>query len=223
MNTKPLKTLLILATLITTSINTVTSSAFAAPAPIEILGLSYGGNGCPASSANVSVSPNGQELILVFDKFIALGNDPKHSRKSCNISIPFKVPPGFQISLYDAEYRGYVAPQTQGLLRAEYFFAGSRGPIFQRTFNGELNYTARDSLITMANVWSKCGESVNMRVNAAMTAQGKGMATISSVALSSRGLVYHIKYRSCTSVPANETNSPKSSIISSTFWTGKDI
>jgi Domain of unknown function (DUF4360) len=213
MNTKPLKTLLILATLITTPIAglivAATSSAFATPAPVKLLGLSYGGNGCPAGSASVSVSPDGQELALLFDKFVALGNDPQQSRKSCNISIPIKVPPGFQISLYDAEYRGYVSPKTKGQLRAEYFFAGSRGPVFQRTFNGEANYIAQDNLTNMANVWSKCGDSVNMRVNASMSARGQGMATVSSVALFSRGLVYHIKYRSCTSVPSIEINQPK--------------
>jgi hypothetical protein len=213
MNTKPLKTLLILATLITAPIAglivAATSSAFAAPAPVKLLGLSYGGNGCPAGSASISVSPDGQELALLFDKFVALGNDAKHSRKSCNISIPFNVPEGFQISLYDAEYRGYVATKTKGLLRAEYFFAGQRGPVFQRTFDGEVNYVAQDNSTTMANVWSKCGESVNMRVNASMTAEGTGMASVSSVALSSNGLVYHIKYRSCTSVSLAETNQQK--------------
>jgi Domain of unknown function (DUF4360) len=209
MNTKPLKTLLIIATLITTPIAGGASRAIAAPAPVEVLGLSYGGNGCPSGSSSIRISPNGQELILLFDKFIALGNDAKQSRKSCNLSIPIKVPPGFQISLYDAEYRGYVSPKTKGQLRAEYFFAGSRGPVFQRTFNGETNYTAQDNLNNMANVWSKCGDSVNMRVNASISARGQGMATVSSVALFSRGLVYHIKYRSCTSVPSTQTNQPK--------------
>jgi Domain of unknown function (DUF4360) len=164
---------------------------------VEILGANYGGSGCPANSASVSVSPDGQELSVLFDKFTALGNDPAQSRKSCNLSIPIKVPQGFQISLYDADYRGYVAPATSGTLRAEYFFAGNRGPVFQRTFNGENNYNVRDSLATVADVWSACGDSTNMRVNASMAARGKGSATVDSFDLAHRGLVYHIKYRAC--------------------------
>jgi Domain of unknown function (DUF4360) len=190
---KFVKSLLVLATLLTAPV----SSAFAAGGGVEILGASYGGNGCPNGSASVSVSPEGQELTILFDKFIALGNDPSNSRKSCNLSIPIRVPQGFQVSLYDADYRGYVAPGTSGTLRAEYFFAGSRGPVFQRTFNGEANYDARDSLTTMANVWSSCGDSLNMRVNASMAARGAGQATVDSFDLSHRGLVYHIKYRAC--------------------------
>lgn len=164
---------------------------------VEILGAEYGGNGCPGGSASVSVSPDGQELSILFDQFIALGNKSEESRKSCNLSIPIQVPQGFQISLYDADYRGYVAPRTTGRLRAEYFFAGQRGPVFSRTLKGETDYNVRDKLVTLADVWSRCGDSVNMRVNASMTASGSGMATVDSFDLAHRGLIYHIKYRQC--------------------------
>ncbi len=190
---KFVKSLLVLATLLTAPV----SSAFAAGGGVQLSTASYGGNGCPANSASVSVSPDGQELTILFDKFIAVGNDPMNSRKSCNLSIPITVPQGFQVSLYDADYRGYVSPNTSGTLRAEYFFAGSRGPVFQRTFDGEANYNARDSLATVANVWSRCGDSLNMRVNASMAARGAGQASVDSFDLSHRGLVYHIKYRAC--------------------------
>lgn len=186
--------LLVAATLM--SMSASVSPAFAQE-PVQILGASYGGTGCPDRSASVSVSPDGQELTILFDKFVAQGNISTETRKSCNLSIPIKVPQGFQISLYDADYRGYVAPGTSGNLRAEYFFAGTRGPVFSRTFRGETNYNVRDSLETVANVWSRCGDSINMRVNAAMTANGAGSATVDSFDLAHRGLVYHIKYRTC--------------------------
>ncbi|MGH1397552.1 MAG: DUF4360 domain-containing protein [Trichormus sp.] len=180
---------------------TALMAAYVSPAfansKVEILGAEYGGNGCPAGSASVSVSPDGQELSILFDKFAALGNNAAERRKNCNLSIPIKVPQGFQISLYDADYRGYVAPSTTGRLRAEYFFAGQRGPVFSRTFRGEVDYNVRDSLETVANVWSRCGDSLNMRVNASMTASGQGMATVDSFDLAHRGLVYHIQYRRC--------------------------
>ncbi|MBE9037370.1 DUF4360 domain-containing protein [aff. Roholtiella sp. LEGE 12411] len=186
------KAFLTAATLITASVG----PAFANE-KVEILGAEYGGNGCPEGSASVSVSPDGQELSILFDQFIAVGNKAEQRRKNCNLSIPIKVPQGFQISLYDADYRGYVAPATIGKLRAEYFFAGQRGPVFSRTFKGESDYNVRDQLVTVADVWSRCSDSVNMRVNAAMTASGQGIATVDSFDLAHRGLVYHIKYRQC--------------------------
>ena len=187
-----LKSLLATAAFVATS----AAPAFATP-KVEIMGADYGGNGCPDGSASVTVSPDGQELTLLFDKFIAEGNNVRKSRKSCNLSIPIKVPQGFQISLYDADYRGYVSEHTKGKLRAEYFFAGQRGPVFERTFNGETDYNVRDGLATVANVWSACGKSENMRVNAAMSAKGRGIATVDSFDLAHRGLKYHIKYRAC--------------------------
>jgi hypothetical protein len=189
---KLIKALLVLATVVAGPM----APAFAGE-PVRIMGANYGGNGCPVNSASVTVSPDGEKLSILFDKFIAQGADPNNSRKSCNLSIPIKVPQGFQISLYNADYRGYVAPSTSGTLRAEYFFAGNRGPVFQRTFRGESDYNVTDKLATVANVWSACGSSENMRVNASMAATGKGMATVDSFDLSHRGLVYHIKYRAC--------------------------
>ncbi|NJM59051.1 MAG: DUF4360 domain-containing protein [Oscillatoriales cyanobacterium RU_3_3] len=183
--------------LLTTALMTASISPAFAQQKVQILGASYGGSGCPDRSASVSVSPDGQELTILFDKFVAQGNVSTETRKSCNLSIPIKVPQGFQISLYDADYRGYVAPRTTGNLRAEYFFAGTRGPVFSRSFTGETNYNVRDSLTTVADVWSRCGDSVNMRVNAAMTASGAGSASVDSFDLAHRGLVYHIKYRTC--------------------------
>ena len=164
---------------------------------VEIMGASYGGNGCPDQTASVNVSPDGQELSILFDEFVADGNDYRQSRKSCNLSIPIQVPQGFQISLYDADYRGYVSPNTSGRLRSEYFFAGQRGPVFSRTFRGETDYNVTDQLVTVADVWSACGDSVNMRVNASMSARGRGIATVDSFDLAHRGLVYHVKYRRC--------------------------
>jgi Domain of unknown function (DUF4360) len=193
---KLIKALLVLATVVTGPM----APAFAGQ-EVQIMGANYGGNGCPANSASVTVSPGGQELSILFDKFIAQGNDANNRRKTCNLVIPIKVPQGFQISLYDADYRGFVDRDTKGTLRSEYFFAGNRGPVFLREFNGnkfgEDNYKVTDSLATVANVWSACGSSENMRINTSMVARGKGTASVDSLDLANRGLVYHIKYRAC--------------------------
>ncbi len=183
---KIVRVLCAIATLMATSISPAVAND-----KVEILGVNYGGNGCPADSASVAVSFNARDTIILFDKFIALGKNPAESRKSCNLSIPIKVPPGFQISIYNADYRGYVSSATAANLRAEYFFAGMRGPVFTHSFTGETKYNVEDSSQALANVWSRCGDSVNLRVNASITARGSGMATVDALRLA------RIHYRTC--------------------------
>ena len=170
------------------------ASAPSYAAPTVTLGTpSYGGSGCPAGSASTTISPDGQELSVLFDKFIA-----RQGRKNCALTIPVRVPQGFQVSIYTMDYRGYVAPRTTGKLTTDYFFAGQATAPITRTLVGEVNYSERDTISTMVNVWSRCGDSVNMRVNAAMAASGAGDATVDSVDVAHAGLIYYLKYRSCT-------------------------
>ncbi len=167
----------------------------------------YGGTGCPQGSASATLSPDAKELSIIFDQFVveAGGAARQLSRKSCNISIPVHVPNGFSISLIDADYRGYVSlpRQASATFAAEYFFAGQRGPIFSKTFFGltDTDYMLEDTLGIMANVWSACGVSVNLRVNASMRVMTnrqmqEALATVDSADFSA-GIVYKIAYRRC--------------------------
>jgi Domain of unknown function (DUF4360) len=76
----------------------------------------------------------------------------------------------------------------------EYFFAGSRGLKLKEELKGETDYNVHHG--SQEEVWSACGDSVNMRVNASIRAKGEGIATVDYVALGG-GLTYHLKYRSC--------------------------
>ena len=184
------KTFVATATLMAASV----APALAQP-KVRIVGARYGGSGCPDGTARVTVSPDGQELSILFDEFIAnAAGKPKERRKSCNLAIPVQVPPGFQVSVYKFDYRGYVAPATTGRLSAEYFFAGKRGPKIVRRIRGEKDYVASDRIGTL--VWSACGDKVNMRVNTALSARGKDVATLDSVDVS-HALRYQLRYRKC--------------------------
>ncbi len=158
--------------------------------------IGYGGSGCPDGSANVSVSPDGQELRFLFDKFIAQGNGkPEEKRKSCALAVPIGIPQGKQIAIYDADYRGYVAPNTTGTLRTEYYYTGGGSTKFIDELKGEKNYDVHHNL--EGEVWSACGKSVIMRINTSMVAKGEGIATVDSLDLDGRGWIYHLKYRNC--------------------------
>ncbi|MGZ3770019.1 MAG: DUF4360 domain-containing protein [Bdellovibrio sp.] len=166
----------------------------------------YGGTGCPAGSASVTLSPDQTALSILFDNYVAeAGGARRVDRKSCNISVPVQVPQGYSVAVFQVDYRGFnsVPRGGQSRLDAEYFWAGERGPRVSRTFVGPVNdnYTVSDGLIATALVWTPCGASVNLRVNSSMmamsNAQGEQtMSTVDSADISS-GLIYHLQWRRC--------------------------
>lgn len=167
----------------------------------------YGGTGCPAGSASVTLSPDQSALSILFDSYVAeAGNGRPVDRKSCNISVPVFVPQGYSVAVFQVDYRGFnsIPRGARSVFNAEYFWAGARGPRVSRTFAGPINgevYTVSDALIASAMVWTPCGASVNLRVNTSMMAQTNSlqeqtMATVDSADISS-GLIYHLQWRRC--------------------------
>lgn len=166
----------------------------------------YGGNGCPSGSASTTLSPDGKSLSILFDEyFVEAGGRKRIARKSCNIAIPVHVPQGMSISIVDVDYRGYVSlPRGgQGKFRAEYFFAGRKGPTFQKRFRGGFDddYTLSSPLALSALVWSRCGADVNLRVNTSMMVRSNrqkddALATVDSADFNA-GVVYHLKWKRC--------------------------
>lgn len=169
---------------------------------------SYGGTGCPAGSASVTLSPDQSTLSILFDSYVveAGGITGKRlDRKGCNVAIPVSVPNGYSISIFQVDYRGFNAIPMGGRSQfsVEYFFAGSRGPSYTRTFLGPLtdNYTLTNMLQANALVWSPCGAEVTLRSNSNMLVMSNArneqtLATVDSADISA-GLIYHIALRRC--------------------------
>lgn len=166
----------------------------------------YGGTGCPANSASVTLSPDQSSLSILFDQYVVeAGNGRQFDRKSCNIAIPVRVPQGYSISVFQVDYRGFnsLPAGARSTFNVDYFFAGSRGVRQSKTFWGPSAnlYELTDHLTAEAVVWSACGAETNLRVNTNMFVQTnrKGelaMSTVDSADVTS-GLVYHISWRRC--------------------------
>ena len=168
----------------------------------------YGGTGCPAGTASVSVSPSQDAVSLLFDQYVSEAGRTtgrRIDRKSCNITVPVQVPQGFSVAVMQVDYRGFNAVPSGGYSRfdAEYFWAGSQGPRISRVFTGPINdnFSITNQLVATTLVWTPCGASVNLRINSSMMAQANSRMdeTLSSVdsADITAGLVYHIQWRRC--------------------------
>jgi hypothetical protein len=170
----------------------------------------YGGSGCPGGSASVTLSPDQSALSILFDSFLAEAGSTTGrtvDRKSCNISIPVRVPNGYSVAIFQVDYRGFNLIPAAGAytrLDTEYFWAGSRGPHFAKVYSGPMadNYTQSDGLVAQTLVWTPCGASVNLRVNSSIMAQtnrrqDQTMITVDSADFTS-GLIYHLQFRRCS-------------------------
>ncbi len=190
------------------SIASALGSASTASANIGLqLGMpGYGGTGCPANSASVTLSPDQSSLSILFDQYVVeAGNGRQFDRKSCNIAIPVRVPQGYSISVFQVDYRGFnsLPAGARSTFNVDYFFAGSRAVRQSKTFWGPSAnlYELTDHLTAEAVVWSACGAETNLRVNTNMFVQTNrrgelAMSTVDSADVTS-GLVYHISWRRC--------------------------
>jgi hypothetical protein len=166
----------------------------------------YGGTGCPANSASVTLAPDQKSLSILFDQYVVeAGNGRTMDRKSCNIAIPVRVPQGYSISVFQIDYRGFnsLPAGARSQFNVEYFFAGSRGVRQSKSFFGPASnlYELTDNLTAEALVWTPCGADTNLRVNTSMLVQSnrrqeQAMATVDSADVTA-GLVYHIAWRTC--------------------------
>ena len=168
----------------------------------------YGGTGCPAGTVSATLSPDAKSLSLLFDQYqVTVGGDTgkNFDRKSCNIAIPVHVPQGLSVSVLKIDYRGFnQLPQSaSSQFNVEYFFAGTRGPTFQKKFRGPIaeDYLINNSLTVEAIVWSGCGADVNLRTNSSMRVQTvanrEAMASIDSQDVNA-GIIYQLQWRKCS-------------------------
>lgn len=169
---------------------------------------SYGGTGCPGGSASVALSPDAKSLSILFDSYVVEAGGAsgvQTGRKTCNIAIPVHIPQGFSVSVFKVDYRGFNSLPYGAYSRfnVEYFFAGSRGPSYTKTFNGQLNrdYLLSNTLTAGSMVWSNCGEDVILRANSSMMVRtnnsyDEAFSTVDSADLRA-GLIYHFQWRRC--------------------------
>lgn len=103
------------------------------PRLISIESVSAAGNACQNGTVSSTLSPDGRALSLLFDNYIAdLSNNPAgaHDRRTCEIDLRLRLPAGWSMALFRADYRGFanLDPATMGIHEMLYSFPGA-GPV----------------------------------------------------------------------------------------------
>jgi len=142
--------------------------------------VTYGGSGCAEGSATLTTS--GARYTLQFHGYSAEIEGGSHrDRKTCNVIIPVQAPPNHRVAVSGLYIGGKAKvpndAHAYGEARAEYFFAGSLGPVMERTF--EPGFDSDWGSTEEHWVRTECGAGTNFRVSSsvqARTAQGTGVA-----------------------------------------------
>lgn len=154
-------------------------------AQAHIQDIAYGGNGCPAGSAQIQINQEQEAASLSFDKFYVnqLRGQNQIGRVSCSLSIPVVVPEGYQVAIV-TETLGFAAVKRKASVTVdqEIFRAGMRGQPQQLKFQTPINDHFEIRHPEMSSqpemVWSSCGGSTNLRANLSLITRERAAASI---------------------------------------------
>jgi hypothetical protein len=202
----------IFAIIFTTTLTTLSFSSFAWSKPdyVRIRNITYAGSGCPVGTVAENISPDFNAFTLEFDSFVAEtgpGHPLSDSRKNCSIVLSIDHPYGWQYTVNSVDYAGYVNldSRVQATQRSLYYFQGQSATAkLETSFYGPTSrdYRIRDVLGISGQVWSPCGASRALILNAQVIADnyrnpnGRGVITIDSIWAYTRHR-YGIQWRRC--------------------------
>lgn len=179
--------------------------------------ISVEGSGCRSGQVRSSLSNNRRTLSLLFDNYIVEaggGLNRKQQKRQCSVTVPFHVPPGYQVSVVQVDYRGYhfvpanakaVIESTIHLIsmsgerRSGFHFPGIRR---KRVFNGRSEGNFLLSSQVHRNLqWSPCGEDFIMILGSELKAETNRRMRQTYAAIDSldtqASVSYHLNWRRC--------------------------
>ncbi|EEP78329.1 predicted protein [Uncinocarpus reesii 1704] len=179
------------------------------PDHVHVVGITYGGSGCPQGSARTILSDDRETVTLIFDQFIA-AIGPKisleESRRNCQVNLKLQYPGGYQYSVLGVDYRGYAKLDrgVEGVHRSNYYYSGETNDFALTTwFDGPKNgdYFLHDDTDQTSRNWSPCGSSRALNINTSIRLSSRdknasGLLTNDSTDADFRQ-IYHIKWRKC--------------------------
>ncbi|MFE3939092.1 DUF4360 domain-containing protein [Streptomyces goshikiensis] len=189
----------------------VEESATTPPDRIVIELVNVNGSGCPAGSAQVSVSPDNTAFTVTYSNYMALagpGTQPTDFRKNCQIALNVHVPQGFTYAIAQADYRGFAHLErgATGLQRANYYFQGmSQTAFVNHNLNGPVDDSWQNTDVTEIEslIYSPCGAQRNFNINTELrvnagTSNPKSVSFMSMDSTDgSLNTLYHFAWKKC--------------------------
>jgi hypothetical protein len=169
------------------------------------------GSGCPAGSADVTVSPDNKAFTVTYSQFTAqagAGTKPTDFRKNCQLALNIHVPQGYTFAIAGADYRGFahLEPGATGSESANYYFQGeAQSTRIRHDFNGptDADWQRTDNVGIASLTYLRCGDMRYLNVNTELRVS-KGWSnpkTTSFMTMDSTDgridTVYHVAWKKC--------------------------
>jgi len=146
------------------------------PTEVSINSIAYGGTGCPQGSIGSFISADRQTFTLIFDSYVASigpGVAITDTRKNCQLNLDLEYPGGFQYSILDTVFRGYVGLDkgVTATQSATYYFSGQTAQSTCSTnFYGPVSndYEVESDVTLTSVVWSPCGAPVSLNIDSSV-------------------------------------------------------
>ncbi|KAJ3083518.1 hypothetical protein HK102_001030 [Quaeritorhiza haematococci] len=166
----------VLCTLALSSAGLTGVKAASAPAGASIEKVTYGGSGCPQSSAKVTLGDDSSSFTMTFERFTTSAGPGiafPLSRRNCQLNLQIKAPQDFQYSIANVNYKGHITldESVKAIQTCTVFFQGeTHQSTVEKTFEGPLNGDLDAALQFSGDsiVWSPCGGGKNLNVNSAV-------------------------------------------------------
>lgn len=174
----------------------------------------YAGTGCPQGTVSAMLSPDQRSLSILFDQYIARAGGSAgqaRNRLTCQISIPFRVPPGYRAQVVKMHYRGFVlvphgaqASIGAGFRYLEINGTPVRAPrvMREKVFQGPKEKNFRIASVLPAVHWSPCGKSFVLAAESYVNAQTNRrreevITTVDSLDAVQMPVQYSLRWKRC--------------------------
>lgn len=170
----------------------------------------FQGNGCPSGTATAVVSPDRNEISILFDRFsVELSANRNVNIATCQLIVPlYNITPGYAIEAVSFDYRGFAnLPKGAALLTSDGFISarGNAGVRKEKIVGtGDFFISQR---VLQSRPGRKCAKSnteqINLQVSLALNSGKQGRQTEGLVTLdtadvgSDGGLKIGVELRPC--------------------------
>ncbi|KAH6679243.1 hypothetical protein B0J14DRAFT_293616 [Halenospora varia] len=167
------------------------------PEDVKVRGISYGGSGCPQGTLGVLYGSD-KNIYLQFENFhpsIGPNRPVTSSRANCQININLSYPSNLQFSPGYTTFNGHasLSSTTSALFKSIWYFSGSSAQVStSETLSGEYgaDYVLKETVSQESRLWSPCGATLPLNVNAQIRLLGPGEGSVDNGNLVIGGLVW---------------------------------